>query len=553
MPYAAKQFDAALDFLQAADSNVVDAHDKRRIQAQDLYENLYINSTFNLKLVLRGDDTYPIIMPSGQKMIEATNRFLGLNLDYVVEGVGDVGTQAALDTYFKSLYKREKVKAKFESSKRWGLIRGDGFLLIYADPNKPAGKRLSVCEIDPRQVFAIEDANTNLVGYYLAEVVQDFRDPDDTSKQICKRISYRKQFNDNDEPTGVVTTDVTHWEIGKWDVRNPENELDQVPGSNFDEEEMALPSPISELPLYHWTNKCFQGSTWGTSQLAGLETLLYALNQTLTDEDATIVFQGLGMYVTTSAPPIDAATGEITNWNIGPKQVIEIGTDQKFERVTGVGNLQPFQDHMNFIGEKGLAESAGIPEVAIGRVDVSSAESGIALKLQLMPLLAQNAEKELEMINVMDQFHYDITTMWLPAYEKEIFGNADTMAEMSVVCLFDDPMPEDRDSEIQEMILLRTSNLILTSMAVEKLQGLGWKYPNVDPDTGEPLDSNGIAKLLSAQAASDASAADPFAAGAAAGSDLSAFDSTTGTTPPAPNVAAPGASGSKQTVPLPGS
>ena len=111
MVYNHKQFDAALDFLQAADNNVVDALDKRRIQAQDLYENLYINSTFNLKLVLRGDDSYPIIMPSGRKMIEATNRFLGLNLDYLVEGVGDAGTQQNLEDYFKALYKRELVKS----------------------------------------------------------------------------------------------------------------------------------------------------------------------------------------------------------------------------------------------------------------------------------------------------------------------------------------------------------------------------------------------------------------------------------------------------------
>ena len=383
--------------------------------------------------------------------------------------------------------------------------------------------------------------------------MQDFRDPGDTSKTICKRTSYKKVLDANGIPTGPISTDVTHWEIGKWDDRNPNNELEQVTSPVFDEEEMNLPETITQLPIYHWRNSAFQGTSWGTSQLAGLETLLYALNQTLSDEDATIVFQGLGMYVTSSAPPIDATTGEITNWNIGPKQVIEIGTDQTFERVTGVSSMQPFQDHMNYIAEKGMAESAGIPEVAIGRVDVSAAESGISLKLQLLPLLAQNAEKELELINVMDQFHHDITTMWLPGYETETFGNAEIMQEMSVVCVFDDPMPEDRDSEIQEMILLRTSNLILTSMAVEKLQSLGWKYPTTDPDTGEALDSNGIAKLLSAQAAADASAADPFAAGAAAGSDLSAFDTATGTAPPAGNVAAPGASAGKQTVGLPGS
>jgi hypothetical protein len=554
--YNKKQFDAALDFLQAADANVVDTLDKRRIQAQDLYENLYINSTFNLKLLLRGDESYPIIMPSGQKMVEATNRFLGLNIDYLVEGQGDGGTQESLDEYFKSFFKREAFKSKFESSKRWSLIRGDGVLLIVADPNKDPGERLSIHEIDPRQLFEIEDANGNLTGYYIAEVVQDFRDANDSSKTICKRTSYKKSVDDNGQPTGTITTDVTHWEIAKWDDRHPSNDLEQVASSNFDEEEMVLPEPITQLPIYHWRNKPFPGSDWGTSQLAGLETLLYALNQTLSDEDATIVFQGLGMYVTTSGAPIDNTTGEITNWNIGPKQVIEIGSDQKFERVTGVTSMQPFQDHMNYIAEKGLSESSGIPEVAIGRVDVASAQSGIALKLELLPLLSANAEKELELITVIDQLFYDITTQWLPAYEEETFGNAETMAEMSVVCVFDDPLPVDRDAEIQEMILLRTSNLILTSMAVKKLQSLGWHYPAVDQD-GNPLDADGISDLLNAQAQQDASNIDPFAS--ANTGNLDSFDSAAGVQTPPTNVTnALGQAPSKNTptktsVPLAGS
>lgn len=556
MSYNKKQYDAALDFLQAADPNVVSALDKRRIQAQDLYENLYINSTFNLKLVLRGDDSYPIIMPSGQKMIEATNRFLGLNLDYLVEGQGDAGTQQNLEDYFKDFFKREKFKSKFESNKRWGLVRGDAILLLVADPNKDPGKRLSIHEIDPRQLFEIEDANGNITGYYIAEVVQDFRDASDPSKTLCKRTSYRKQLNDDGVPTGPITTDVTHWEIGKWDDRLSTNELAQVPGKDFDEEEMLLPEPITQLPIYHWRNKSFPGSDWGTSQLAGLETLLYALNQTLSDEDATIVFQGLGMYMTTAAPPIDPLTGELTNWNIGPKQVIEVGENQKFERISGVGSLQPFQDHMNYIGEKGLSESAGIPEVAIGRVDVASAQSGIALKLELLPLLTANAEKELELINVIDQLFHDIITAWLPGYEKETFGDATVMAETSVVCVFDDPLPVDRDAEIQEMILLRTSNLILTSMAVAKLRELGWHYPATDPD-GNPLDDDGIAALLVAQAQQDTANIDPFAS--ANPGNLDSFDSSAGISTPPTNVTnalgqAPSKNTpSKTTVPLTGS
>lgn len=501
MPYNLKQYSAALDFLVGGDDNIVAAWDKKRVQAYDLYENLYINSTYNLKLVLRGSDQTPMLMPSGRKIIEATNRFLGLNLDYLVEGQGDAGLQQNLDDWWAQFFKREALRGKFASNKRWGLIRGDAMFYVYAEPGKDAGTRLSIIELDPRQVFYIEDPNNPMstLGVYIVDTVQDFREPDKPEKKLARRRAFRKQDN------GTITSDLTFWTLGKWDDRNPANDLEKVPGGDLEEPEAPLPDVITALPVYHWKYNAPQNSSWGHSQLTGLETLMYGINQSLTDEDATIVFQGLGMYVTTSAPPVDPTTGELTDWNIGPMQIIEIGTDQTFQRVTGVSDVSPYQNHMNFIDEKGLSEAAGVPATAIGRVDVNTVQSGISLKMEMMPLLAANSEKELEMIVVLDQMFHDITTMWLPAYETETFGNATAMAEMSVVSIFDDPMPVDRDAKIQETILLQTSNLILTSMAVGKLRDLGWNFPTVDPYTGEPLDDHDIADMLAEQANAAAS------------------------------------------------
>jgi len=196
---------------------------------------------------------------------------------------------------------------------------------------------------------------------------------------------------------------------------------------------------------------------------------------------------------------------------------------------------------MDYISDKGLSEAAGVPALAIGRVDVTAVQSGIAMKMELMPLIAANSEKELEYVTILDQMFHDITQMWLPAYESETFGNLATMEQMSVVCVFDDPMPVDRNAEIQETLLLQTSNLILTKMAIAKLRELGWKYPTVD-DQGNALTDDDIVNMLTDQASSAATAMDPFAAGAAGGSNLSAFDTATGTPPPQGNVPAPGAS-----------
>ena len=287
--------------------------------------------------------------------------------------------------------------------------------------------------------------------------------------------------------------------------------MEKVAGGDLEEEEFDLPQTILHLPVYKWSNMAAQNSNWGTSQLAGLETLLYAINQSLSDEDATMVFQGLGMYVTDAAPPLDA-NNDVTDWNIGPKQIIEIATGQKFERVTGVNDVKPYQDHMNFVND-GMAEASGTPQTAIGRVDVTVAQSGISLKLELMPLIAANAEKELELINTLDQLFNDITVEWLPAYEQESFGNADIMAELSVVCVFDDPMPRDHDAEVTEVVTLAAANLILNSMAVAKLRDLGWKYPTTDPTTGAPLTDDDIASMLLDQQALATQATDPFAQG----------------------------------------
>ena len=417
-----------------------------------------------------------------------------------------------MDYWFGTFFKREAIRSKFASSKRWGLVRGDGCFYLYGSPEKLPGSRLSLVELDPRQLFEIEDANGKVVGVHIVDTVQDFREPDKEDKKVARRRTFRLVLPEGGSESVGVTSELKFFEIGKWDDRTVKSaeKIEAVPNPGVDEEPYQLPPSITQLPVYKWRNNPPQNSTWGHSQLTGLETLLYAINQSLTDEDATMVFQGLGMYVTNAAPPQDEA-GNTTDWNIGPMQIIEIGTDQEFTRVTGVSDVTPYQNHMSFIDEKGLSEASGTPEIAIGRVDVSVAESGISLQLQLMPLLAQNAEKEEELVTVLDQMFHDIATMWLPAYEPEMFPSWEAMQEMSVVTIFDDPMPKNRDAQVQETLLLVTSNLILTSMAVAKLRSLGWNYPTVDIN-GNPLNDDDIAAMLNEQASANAVAQDPFSA-----------------------------------------
>jgi hypothetical protein len=440
----------------------------------------------------------------------------------LVEATGDEGTRQAVDAWALDWWKREAITQKFNSNKRWGLVRGDAYFYIYASPNKVSGRRISMIELDPRYVFEIDAVNDpqQLDGVHIVESVQDFRQPDKPAAQIARRRTFRKVY-DPTETVIAITSELTHWEIGKWDDRSitAESKQEQVPWPEMDEPVFELPQPIVQLPVYKWCTRKMQGTTWGTSLLAGMETIMYSINQSITDEDATMVFQGLGMYMTNAGPPLDD-NGNITDWNIGPKQIIEIGAEQTFERVTGVSDVSPFQDHINMLNDKGISEAGGLPEIAIGRVDVTTAESGISLTLQMAPLISANEETELDVVTTMDQCFNDIVTMWLPAYESEVFGNIDVMAQMSMVSIFDNPMPDDRTADIQETVLLEQSNLILTSMAIAKLRDLGWKYPDVDPTTGAALDDTGIAALLSSQAATAAAALDPYGlAGTGTGTD----------------------------------
>lgn len=334
--------------------------------------------------------------------------------------------------------------------------------------------------MNPGNAFAITDPvqEDRVIGWHIVDTIQDPREPDDPTKLVARRLTYLKdgvtkssglgyeQVPGSAAGPGPVTTETTYWTVGKWDDRNMKAEdMEQVPGGL---PLTTLPPTITSLPVYHWRNQAPPGETYGLSELSGLETVIAAINQSITDEDLTLVLQGLGVYATTASPPQDAG-GNPVGWEMGPGQIIEMGAEDKFSRVTGVSTVAPFQDHMKFMGDEAMI-SSGIPEVAAGRVDVTVAESGISLQLQLAPILAKNAEKEQEILDISDHMLYDICTQWFPAYEAV---NAVLVSAATVV---GDPMPINRDAKIQEVMLLFTSGLITIEMAQAELGKLGYTF-----------------------------------------------------------------------------
>lgn len=471
--------------------------DAVRLEAYGIYEGMYKNVPQSFKLVQRGNEQNPIYVPSAKTIIEATNRYLAKKWTYAMDPkLGSDQERAALDTMLQQLFRREKMWSKFAIQKRYGLIRGDQVWHIVADDTKEPGRRISIYQVDPGAYFPIVDdwQPDKLYGVHLVTPVEG-----DDGKTVIKRQTYRK------EPNGRISYELSWWQVGAWDDRVDGAKLkkaEKVPQGDFNKPtKYELDPRITAIPVYHIRNNEDTGNTFGTSELSGLESIIAGINQSISDEDLALALEGLGLYATTSGPPVDDDTGEETNWRLGPGWVVEIDEDSTFERVSGVGTVEPYQTHIGAL--RGFAhESAGIPDVAVGGGDVQVMESGIALSFRMSPLLSKNEEKEQEILSVMDHLLYDLATMWFPTYEQ-----LENAARPVSIC--DDPMPVNRAAVLEEIVQMLSTDppLISTEYARQLLaEKLGYDFP----------DEMGEAVVTEAAAIADARNIDPFAGRVAA-------------------------------------
>lgn len=456
--------------------------DQNRVAAYWTYWDIFRNVEEAWTQVMRDDEGNEIArryVPAARTIIEATNRYLGRDVTVTPEPLATApdGTQIApaepdvlaLMKLFGDFWKREEVPTKFASFKRWSLIRGDAVFHLMADDTKPDGTRLRLVEADPSTYFPIEDPAdaTRITGVYLVTIVED-----DEGGAIAQRQSYLKQDN------GTIISKLEFFETDAWDDRAPftVDDLSPVAAPSWAAAlpivaGITLPNQITSIPVYHCRNNRSGTEPFGVSELQGIESLLAGINQTATDQDISVGLQGIGVYYTTSGRPRDAQGNE-QEWIIAPASMIELeGPDDKLGRVDGVGSVQPLLDHSNYLESK-ARETTATPDVAVGRVDVKVAESGIALGMQMSPITSKNEEKELEFKSKLDQLWFDMVTMWLPAYE----GLADVGIRLSTT--FGDPLPVNRQEFLNEVVLLITNKIISIEFAQQIIQEkLGYKFP----------------------------------------------------------------------------
>lgn len=477
------QWSTAAPLITSQPTWVPDELDRERLASYALYDEMYWNVPDAFRMTQRGSDASPIYLPNPRTIIEGTNRFLAVDMDWAVDPtVGTDGDQTIASGIMRKLFAREKLYQKLSINKRFGLIRGDAIWHVVADPSKPQGSRISIYTVDPGAYFPIEDPDIpgRVVGCHLVTQEQDPK----TKMIHIRRRTYRKI----PQPSGVarIQTSLALYEQQAWDDRNPFSMTKPRLKTTL-QSATLLPPEITALPVYHVRNMEDTEAPFGSSELRGFELLQAAVNQSISDEDYALVMQGLGMFWTNSGPPVDSDGNEI-NWRLGPGRVVEVADGSTFGRVAGVGSLSPTQDHITFVLQQAY-EAVGLPDVARGKVDVSVAESGISLALQLAPMLSKNHEKEQALLPVLDHMMYDLMKAWYPAYEAT--GDLGVEVGISV----GDPMPRNRQADIDELLKLVTAKVISAAYARQRLVDLGF---------------NDIPDDMDAQIQKEALSADPF-------------------------------------------
>jgi len=473
----------------------VPADDQERIASYLLYEQIYWGHPTTFKLTARGLENSPIYIPSARTIVDTTARYVGKGLGYNVKETLDpsltmneqdrAGLVFALDT----LHKREKFFSNFHSNKLYGIMRGDWLFHVFADPAKADGKRISIQGVDPTSYFPIYEDDTDpstLVGVALADLVAV------GDKEFVRRLLYRQELNDDGSKTIFRSLFYFKPEGGEW------LKLDAEPEVVTDVETLSeeqLDPLIQAIPVYHIRNNPTANRPFGSSEVRGIERLFAAINQGISDEELSLALDGLGMYATEGGPPRDADGNELPAWPLGPGRVVETDPDSNFRRISGISTVAPYLDHVNWLRDA-AREATGANDVAVGKVDVSVAESGIALAIRMDPLLSRVDYYDLDATDTLSNMWYDLQTGWYPAYERLTFPSV--MVEPTL----GNKLPVNRKEKFDELVLMLTNGVITAEFFLTETEKLGYKFPD---------GAAAMAAAAQAEKAASTAAADPFA------------------------------------------
>lgn len=444
--------------------------DQQRIGAYQKYEEIYWASEEGFEELLRGDNENPIFMPTARTIVNTVNRYTAPEFGWIVEGKEGVSGDGVViaQLAFDQLFVREQFLSKFNSNKLKGLYRGDWLWHIIADDTKPLGRRIKIMAVDPAAYFPVFESDVveggdseKIVKVHLAEPLTI------GSTEVVSRMTYERVFDEAGNQTEIVRSHAIY-KPDEWAG------TDASPTATVLAPE-PLPPEIPAIPVYHLKN-IDPTAPFGSSELRGLESVLLGVNQTVSDEDASLALDGIGIYATDGGAPRDQNGNEV-DWVFGPGRVLTHAGGLK--RVNGTSSVAPFGEHYDRL-VNAVKEAVGASDVAIGKAEAGTAESGIALLIQLGPILAYTAEKDQHIIDVHAQMFHDLC-FWLTVYEELplIIGNPDGEGETPAVVVqptIGEKIPVNKKQVLDDILSMRSSSPALISMqtAIRLLREAGF-------------------------------------------------------------------------------
>lgn len=470
-----------------------------RIASYQKYDEMYWNDPRQYALrVLEDED--PLYIPNARTVVDTTSHYLlkGLSItadDGSPDKPEEPGVAASrresqsqpkgLKAALKAFLDREMILSRFHIAKHRGVAIGDFVLHMTANPAKTEGSRISLNSVDPSMVYPIwdEDNPDRMMRCHIVDFYVDEADP---NVQLINKLTYELEVEKDGQPRRVTREQAIYKMEPKWYGPEPELYRQIIPKGYLDDR-------ITTIPVYWFKNIDWDRQMYGSSELRGFESLIRAVSQGATDTQAALSLEGLGVFATDGGRPVDAGGGE-TDWEVAPGRVMEVPSGSYFRRVEGVGSITPMTDQFNYLESK-LREGSGLSDVALGRVDVQTAQSGIALAIKFMPTLAKIDERDQSGIGRLKQLFYDWKN-WHEVFEFQTLAG-DIEVEIG------DKLPQDRTERLNELNNMLDRKIISKRFYRRQVAKLGFEFP---PD--EELEKE-IADELQAEAELQALTAPP--------------------------------------------
>lgn len=466
----------------------VGEEDAHRIAAYQLYEQIYKNVPGTFELVSRGAEDKPIYIPAAKVIVETLHRYMGNGLAIVADPLFGTPEQRVTGMQiFTDVARRERLLSNYSANRREGIYRGDWMWHLYADPSREQGARISIFPLDPAAVFKIHNEGNvdEVIGVHIVEQIKE-----NDGSVVIRRLTYMKQAG-RGGPSPIEVTDEIY-KLDEWGGpgRKQGKPIRQVAPPQ------TLPAPIDSLPVYHIRNRAGTGAPWGTSEIAGLERILAAIDQSISDEELTLANDGLGIWVSNREAVDDE--GRPVPWNLGPGRVaVDTSADAAdfIRRINASTSIQPYTDHRKYLHDQ-LDAAASCPNIAKGRTDVSVAASGVALRLELGPILSRGEEGELGITDTMTNLLYDYRK-WHEAYEGPGLG------PVRLLPMYGPKIPEDPSQIFDRVMKMVEDKMVSLKWARGYLtKRMGYEFPADDALWAEIVEET---EAL-AQAAADAGA-----------------------------------------------